>query len=64
MAVGPLGDFLAGRMRIVDVGGRSVGVYNTGSELFAVLNVCPHQFAPVCDGTVSGTMLPFGSREP
>lgn len=45
-------------MRIVEAGSRSVGVYNTGNELFAVLNVCPHQLAPVCRGTVSGTLLP------
>jgi nitrite reductase (NADH) small subunit len=57
-ALGPLADFEPGRMRIVEAGGRSIGVYNTGAELFAVLNVCPHQLAPVCSGTVSGTMLP------
>jgi 3-phenylpropionate/trans-cinnamate dioxygenase ferredoxin subunit len=57
-AIGPVADFEPGRMRMVDVGGRSIGVYNTGSEFFAVLNVCPHQLAPVCRGTVSGTMLP------
>lgn len=45
-------------MRIVEVGSRSIGVYNAGGELFGVLNVCPHQLAPICLGTVSGTLMP------
>lgn len=42
----------------MEVGSRSIGIVNTGDELFAVLNVCPHQHAPVCEGTVSGTLVP------
>src|SRR6266851_1769610 len=30
-----------GQRKIVDVGGRSVGVFNVGGEFFAVLNRCP-----------------------
>lgn len=58
IAVGTPADFPPGQMRVLDAGGRSVGVYNTGTQLLAVLNVCPHQLAPVCEGTVSGTLLP------
>lgn len=43
---------------MVEVAGRSIGVYNSGTELLAVLNVCPHQLAPICEGAVSGTLLP------
>lgn len=45
-------------MRLVELGSRSIGIYNTGERIYAVLNVCPHQLAPVCLGTVSGTLLP------
>lgn len=45
-------------MRLVELGSRTVGVYNAGDTIYAVLNVCPHQLAPVCLGTVSGTLLP------
>jgi 3-phenylpropionate/trans-cinnamate dioxygenase ferredoxin subunit len=47
-----------GTRRIVDVGGRSVGVFNLDGDLYALTNVCPHQGGPLCEGTVGGTMLP------
>ncbi|MFQ5426104.1 MAG: Rieske (2Fe-2S) protein [Gaiellales bacterium] len=52
-----------GSRRIFDVGGRSIGVFNVGGELFAVRNACPHQGARLCLGTVSGTMLPSDPYE-
>ncbi len=43
---------------IVTVNGRSIGVFNVDGRLYAVKNVCPHKQAPLCRGTVGGTMLP------
>jgi len=43
---------------IVDVNGRSIGVFNVDGKFYAVRNVCPHKGAPICRGTVGGTMLP------
>lgn len=43
---------------IVEVGGRSIGVFKVDDRLYAVRNVCPHKQAPLCRGTVGGTMLP------
>src|SRR5262245_5869926 len=43
---------------IVELDGRSVGVFNVNGTLVAVLNVCPHQLAPICRGRVTGTTLP------
>lgn len=43
-----------GARRIVDVAGKSVGIFNIGGEFFALRNVCPHQFAPLCQGKVTG----------
>lgn len=47
-----------GSRRIVDIGGRSIGVFNVEGKLFAIRNSCPHQGAPLCEGTIGGTMLP------
>ncbi len=37
---------------IVDVDGRSIGVFNAGGEFYAILNRCPHQGGPLCLGDV------------
>ena len=47
-----------GGRKLVEVDGRSVGVFNVGGTFVAVLNVCPHELAPVCLGPVRGTTLP------
>lgn len=51
-------DISPGECRIVEVKRHSVGVFNVNGEYVAVLNVCPHELAPVCRGQVSGTTLP------
>ncbi len=56
--VGAVEDFPPESVRLVSVGERSVGIINSGDRLYAVLNVCPHELAPVCLGSVSGTLLP------
>lgn len=61
--VAHLSELPAGSVKIVNIEGRSVGVINTGEAIEAVLNVCPHQMAPICQGTVSGTLLPSSPGE-
>ncbi|MCY3833544.1 MAG: Rieske (2Fe-2S) protein [Chloroflexi bacterium] len=56
--VAELSELVAGERRIISAEGRSIGVFNTGSQIVAVLNICPHAFAPVCLGKVTGTTLP------
>jgi nitrite reductase/ring-hydroxylating ferredoxin subunit len=53
-------DFVDGTVRIVDVGGREVGVVRWGEEFFAVRNVCPHQAGPVCAGLVRPNIVSGG----
>jgi 3-phenylpropionate/trans-cinnamate dioxygenase ferredoxin subunit len=43
-----------GQHRIVEVAGRSIGVFNVRGEFFALRNRCPHQGGPLCLGQVSG----------
>jgi 3-phenylpropionate/trans-cinnamate dioxygenase ferredoxin subunit len=52
--VAPVEEIAPGERKIVDVAGRSVGVFNLGGEFFALRNRCPHQGGPVCTGRVAG----------
>ena len=45
-----------GQRKIVDVGGHSVGVFNLCGEFFALLNRCPHQGGPLCQGRIWGAI--------
>jgi len=56
--VASLNDIPAGGHLLVTVGSLELGLYRIGDELRAWRNVCPHQAAPVCRGTVAGTNLP------
>ncbi|MGC4106852.1 MAG: Rieske 2Fe-2S domain-containing protein [Thermomicrobiales bacterium] len=56
--VAALGDLAPGEMRLVEAKGHSIGLFNVDGEYIAVLNVCPHELAPVCRGRLSGTTLP------
>ena len=47
-----------GECRLVEVKQRSIGLFNVNGTIVAVLNVCPHELAPVCRGRVGGTTLP------
>ena len=38
---------------IVEINGRSIGVFNVGGEFHALLNRCPHSGAPLCRGSWS-----------
>jgi nitrite reductase/ring-hydroxylating ferredoxin subunit len=56
--LGCAADFPEGSHCVVDIEGRSVGVFNISGELFALRNVCPHQAGPVCESMrATGTMV-------
>jgi nitrite reductase (NADH) small subunit len=38
------------RPRITVVEGREIGLIRWGENVYAVRNICPHQFGPVCRG--------------
>lgn len=48
-----LGD---GERLIVDIGGRSVGVFRFGERLYALRNRCPHAGGELCRGRVVGRL--------
>ena len=43
-----------GGRKIVEVAGRSIGVFNVDGEYFALRNRCPHQGGPLCSGKLAG----------
>lgn len=56
--VGRVDELPPGSRKIVMAGGRSIGVFNVKGTYYALRNTCPHQFAPLCLGRVTGTTLP------
>ena len=49
-AVATVEEIPPGARKIVEVAGRSIGVFNLGGEFFAIRNRCPHQGGPLCEG--------------
>ncbi len=45
-----------GGRKVVEVAGRSIGVFNVGGEFFALRNRCPHQGGPLCEGHLLGLL--------
>ena len=45
-----------GSRKIVEVAGRSIGIFNVRGELFALRNRCPHQGGPLCEGKQWGQL--------
>ncbi|MCY4073015.1 MAG: Rieske (2Fe-2S) protein [Chloroflexi bacterium] len=61
--VASLSELAVGERRLVQAHGKSIGLFNTGRQIVAVLNICPHAFAPVCRGKLGGTTLPSKAGE-
>jgi nitrite reductase/ring-hydroxylating ferredoxin subunit len=53
--VGRASEIPPGERKIVEVGGRSIGVFNVEGRYYALRNSCPHQGAPLCLGSIQGT---------
>ena len=51
-------DLSVGEKVIVNLDGRSVGVFNVAGELYALHNRCPHTGGALCEGPICGTTLP------
>jgi nitrite reductase/ring-hydroxylating ferredoxin subunit len=54
--IATVGEIPAGGRKIVEVAGRSIGVFNVGGAFLAVRNRCPHQGGPLCLGTLVGAI--------
>lgn len=54
VVVAPVRSFGPGSRRIVEVGGRSIGVFRVGDRFYGIRNRCPHQGGPLCLGHLLG----------
>jgi nitrite reductase/ring-hydroxylating ferredoxin subunit len=52
-----------GERVIVQLAGREIAVMNVDGAYHAVLNWCPHQAGPLCEGELSGTVDATYDRE-
>lgn len=55
--VAKVDEIAPGERKIVDVAGRSIGVFNVNGEFFALRNRCPHQGGPLCRGQQLGSLV-------
>ncbi len=52
--VAKVGEIPPGGRKVVEISGRSIGVFNIGGEFYALRNRCPHAGGPLCEGVLSG----------
>ncbi|HET8522436.1 MAG TPA: Rieske 2Fe-2S domain-containing protein, partial [Thermomicrobiales bacterium] len=52
--VATIAEIPPGSRKIVEIAGRSIGVFNVDGRFFAVKNSCPHQGGPLCLGPTIG----------
>ena len=46
-----------GERKIVEIGGRSLGIFNIKGDFYALRNICPHQGGPLCQGRLTGFLM-------
>jgi nitrite reductase/ring-hydroxylating ferredoxin subunit len=56
--IGRVSELPPGERQIVDIEGRSIGIFNVQGQYYALRNRCPHQGAPLCLGAIKGMALP------
>ncbi|MEO9191154.1 MAG: Rieske (2Fe-2S) protein [Acetobacteraceae bacterium] len=52
--VARVSDVPPGGRKLVTVRGRPIAIFNLEGEFFGLLNRCPHQGGPLCEGLLSG----------
>jgi nitrite reductase/ring-hydroxylating ferredoxin subunit len=52
--VATVDEIAPGTCKIVNVGGREIGVFNVDRAFYALINRCPHEGAPLCRGPILG----------
>ncbi|MBS0644658.1 MAG: Rieske (2Fe-2S) protein [Acetobacteraceae bacterium] len=47
----------AGTCKIVTVRGREIGIFNVKDSFYGLINRCPHQGAPLCEGAIVSRLV-------
>ena len=55
--VAEVADLGTGQAKVVEVGGRSVAIFNVEGRFYAIDNVCPHRGGPLGEGDVEGPIV-------
>jgi 3-phenylpropionate/trans-cinnamate dioxygenase ferredoxin subunit len=55
--VARVSEIAPGSRKIVEIAGRSIGVFNVGGQFYALRNRCPHQGGPLCHGRLAGSVV-------
>ena len=55
--VAKVGEIEPGTSKIVTVNGRDIGIFNVKGDYYALLNICPHEAAPLCRGRIVGMVV-------
>lgn len=56
-------DLPIGDRKIVEVDGKTIGIFNVDGDYYALLNYCPHTGGALCLGPVTGTAMPTDKYE-
>ena len=56
-------DLPLGERMILNLDGKSIGLFNVGGRFYALHNRCPHTGGPLCLGPIAGTALPTTGRK-
>ena len=54
--IGRVAELPPGERTIVELEGRSIGVFNVKGAFYALRNACPHQSGPLCRGKIIGLL--------
>lgn len=54
--VARVGDVPAGGHIVVEVNGRSIGIFRIDDEFYGLFNRCPHRGGPMCEGQLVGEL--------
>lgn len=57
VAVATTDEIQVGQRKLVEVAGRSIGIFNVAGRYVAIRNRCPHNGAPLCLGTITGALV-------
>jgi nitrite reductase/ring-hydroxylating ferredoxin subunit len=60
--VGTEDSFPEGAVTIVEIDSREIGIIRMNGAFYALRNVCPHQFGPVCSGMLRPLLVGSESR--
>jgi nitrite reductase/ring-hydroxylating ferredoxin subunit len=60
--VGTVSEIPPGQRKIVELEGRTIGVFNVKGTFHALRNACPHQSGPLCRGRIIGLLRASDQR--